>query len=164
MTLTLNFCYNSSAHDCLVQTSPQDVAGLKSNKPVSKLLRAFSRGSGIKEEHLDREARLLRVAKCFCHSRNQKQSSELFSGEDVVESIGLKDGDHVFVRRMKGDIEGKKEVKIEEIDKSDSGEFTFQLFTKEEWGQGKDLKIVGSYCMGNTRRDLHRRLTRLREL
>lgn len=125
MTLTLNFCYNSSAHDCLVQTSPQDVTGLKSNKSVSKLLRAFCRGSGIQEADLDQEAKKLEIGKCFCHSDNpdQNQTSKLFSGDDVVDSVGLRDGDHVFVRRIQRDVEVKKEEQLQEIEKSDSGEF-----------------------------------------
>lgn len=142
MTLTLNFCYNSSAHDCLVQTSPQDVTGLKSNKSVSKLLRAFCRGSGIQEADLDQEARQLEIGKCFCHSHNpdHNQTSKLFSGDDVVDSMGLRDGDHVFVRRIQRDFEVKKEEQLQEMEKSDSGEFTAFSLTMEGHGEGKVWK------------------------
>lgn len=105
MPITLNFCYNSSIHDCISQAQPLDVAGLKPNKNVSKLLRAFCRGSGIEEEELDEQVKKLQIGKCFCHSGNPNQTSKLFSGIDVIEETGLKDGDYVFVKSIQQVVE-----------------------------------------------------------
>lgn len=69
----------------------------------------------MEEEELDEQVKKLQIGKCFCHSGNQNHSSKLFSGDDPIQTIGLVNGDYVFVKMIQPVVEDKDE-EMQELD------------------------------------------------
>jgi len=114
-TLKLLFCHNVSAHGCVPQTLPLDISGVKPHKKIEKILKAYSRaGAIIPEEQISS----LQLGRCFCSTHSsQSRSSITFGGSNTSESMGLRDGDRVFVRRKDSVQEDQGKERLKEVPK-----------------------------------------------
>lgn len=86
--------HDVKAHGCLPGSIPLDVSGVKRHKLISKILRAYCKGAGLDS---DLQVPLLQLGRCNCS--NGTQSTPLFDSDATVETVGLEEGDYVFVRR-----------------------------------------------------------------
>lgn len=108
VTFDVDVCYDSAAHGC-VQSGPVKLSGLQSKYSVAKLLRAFCRDLKVQEQDLGAEVDSLAIGKCSHSSPHRRQTSSiLFSRNDSLGSIDLREGDNIFVMRVK-DVEGGDE-------------------------------------------------------
>lgn len=123
--LTLNFCKNSSVHECLALEHPKDVAGVKSTNTIEKVLRAFCRGAGMNPI----EVESLQLGKCDCRSNSSNRSSTLLDSTRTIGNSNLRDGDYVFVRRNQA-LESEEE---EEEEEEEQGEFRAMIRHREEF-------------------------------
>lgn len=100
--ITLYFCYDTSAHDCISQSKkPPKVTGVKRDRTVAKILRAFCRSSEL-DDGIDK----LQIGRCFCQSdkNNTQRSTATFGPQDQVQKTGLGDGDRIFLRRIQNQL------------------------------------------------------------
>jgi len=118
----LNFCPNSKAHpDCLVQTNPIKVKGLKPRHKVVKVLQKYCKKSGM--ETTDEEIRKHELLVCCCsEGKKNGGESKALDLNKRIKSYGLKEGDSLFVRKVD---------KMEQVD-GESGEWKKGGGSKQE--------------------------------
>lgn len=69
----------------------------------------------MEEDEVEGRVRKLQIGKCFCRSGDPNTTSKLFSGDDMMEETGLRDGDYLFVKSVE---EVDTEDELEEGTKS----------------------------------------------
>lgn len=135
--ITLYFCYDTSAHDCISQgKKPPKVTGVKTDRDIAKILRAFCRSSEL-DDGIDK----LQLGRCYCQSdkNNTQRSTATFGPQDQVQRTGLGDGDRIFVRRIQNQVQDHEMAESGEEIEEDDEEFQDEDEDEDEDG-GRGLK------------------------